>query len=159
MIPNNLKFLDGGDMIITISLPPAAAERMKAAAKEKNLMRCLVGMVLNQLWQAILENKPEDELNMIQIKEFRSETNPIIHIMLYDEMVLEMNDKAVSEKVVEICNQTVKNLCIAKQAEIIQPLRRLVGCMRRAIDSLSEDLDPIVLKPIIIRTRCSLCPA
>lgn len=132
---------------------------IRAATKEKDPMRCLIGMVLNQLWQVILEDKPKDELSMIKVKEFGGETNPIIHIMFDDEMVLEMNDKAVGGKVVEICNQTVKNLYIAKQAEIIQPLRRLVGCMRRAIDSLSETLDPIVLKPIIIRTRCSLCPA
>ncbi len=142
-----------------LSQDTAMKSKIRAATKEEDPVSHLVGAVLDQLWQAILKDKPEDGLSMIRVKEIGPEANPIFRIMFNDEVVLDMNDKTVSSKVVEICNQTVKNLYIAEQAEIIQPLRRLVGFMRRAVNTLSEALDPVVLKPIIIRTRCSLCPA
>lgn len=53
------------------------------------------------------------------------------------------------------CQQLVAEM---NQTEVLTSLRGELGKMKTAADELDDDLDPLKLRPAIIRTRCELCP-
>jgi len=42
---------------------------------------------------------------------------------------------------------------------MVEPLMNNVNTMRKSIEELAEMLNPLKLGPMILNTRCDLCPA
>ena len=64
--------------------------------------------------------------------------------------------KRLAEQVTGICNSAYHNLC---KGDIVQQFYCEVRNMRKAAEELREMLNPVKLRPMILRTRCDLCPA
>ena len=64
--------------------------------------------------------------------------------------------KGLAEKVTHICELAAKNL---RKGDMVQQLLPEVRTMKDATKKLREALNPVKLTPIILRTRCELCPA
>ena len=60
------------------------------------------------------------------------------------------------KKVVHICNVAANNL---SKGDVVRSLQNEVRIMKTATGLLRETLDPLRLTPMILRTRCDLCPA
>ena len=73
---------------------------------------------------------------------------------------LVFNDKNLAEKATRLGNNVAKNLLLGENKDIIEKsLKERVTVMKQANEELAEMLNPLVLRPIIFRTRCKLCPA
>ncbi len=59
-------------------------------------------------------------------------------------------------KVTRICNSVAENL---RKGDTARQLRLEVGNMKKVCEELREMLNPVKLRPMILRTRCDLCPA
>jgi len=70
------------------------------------------------------------------------------------ETVVEGGDTA--KVVVEVCRWTVNNL---SRGELAEKAARSLGVIREKAGELEEILNPLILRPLILRTRCELCPA
>jgi hypothetical protein len=70
------------------------------------------------------------------------------------ETVVENGDTA--RVVVEVCKWTVDNL---SRGELAEKAARSLGVIREKAGELEEILNPLILRPLILRTRCELCPA
>jgi len=70
------------------------------------------------------------------------------------ETVVEGGDTA--KEVVEVCRWTANNL---SRGELAQTAATSLGVIRDKAGELEEILNPLILRPLILRTRCELCPA
>jgi hypothetical protein len=64
--------------------------------------------------------------------------------------------KHLAEQVTSICNSAYHNLC---KGDTVQQLYCEVLNMKKASEEIREVLNAVRLRPMILRTRCDLCPA
>ncbi len=107
--------------------------------------------VLNAVWQGVVEDKLGQDLVRMPS---RSDGQGIVRVK--DETFLIFNDKSLAEKVILICNQVVNNL---SKGDMVKQLHSEVHIMQKATEELRQMLNPVRLTPMILRTRCDLCPA
>ena len=108
----------------------------------------LAQTVLTIVWQNIVDDTLDLE-------------SPEIYISyeLLDKNFPIPMDKDLFEKIAEILRQVAKAFCAGRKKDIIQPLINDACRMSETITTLEETLNPLVLRPLILRTRCELCPA
>lgn len=104
--------------------------------------------VLGFIWQKIADGTLDPESPEINI-----------NYELVDRSIPIRMEKDLFEKIAEILHQVAEAFCIERKEDIIQPLTDNVHRMNEAIIELEEMLNPLVLRPLILRTRCDLCPA
>jgi len=75
-----------------------------------------------------------------------------------DSLVLRLDPEGLAEKVVRIWNQAANNMYRLPGDAPIEALRSDINTMKKEIDELVEMLNPLILRPVILRTRCELCP-
>lgn len=138
-------------------------QRIKQAGREDHPMECMVEAVLNEIWRAI----PRDELD----NEGPSFQTVLGHMGSPQDIDVKVKSRArdgtvvtfigitnesLGDNVTHICNWAYDNL---RARDMVQNLHREVREMEKASDELREMLNPVKLRPMILRTRCDLCPA
>lgn len=118
----------------------------------RNPVEQMAKAVLSAIWQGILEDKLGQDL--VRMVSPRGGGQGIVKVK--DETFLIFNDTSLAEKVIHICNLVTNNLC---KGDMVQQLSDGVHRMKKASEELREALNPIKLTPMILRTRCDLCPA
>jgi len=127
-------------------------QRIKEESLErKNAVEQMAKAVLNAVWQGVVEDKLGQDLVRMPS---RSDGQGIVRVK--DETFLIFNDASLAEKVTHICNQVVNNL---SKGDMVEQLQREVRTMEKATEELRKMLNPVRLTPMILRTRCDLCPA
>lgn len=117
-------------------------------SQQETAAKMMAQVVLNVIWQNIADGILDPE-------------NPNIDISseLVDSSVPLGVDKDLFEKIAPVLRKAVETFCIERKENIIQPLIGDVSRMNAVINALEEMLNPLVLRPLILRTRCDLCPA
>ncbi|MFC2042030.1 hypothetical protein ACFLTV_00800 [Chloroflexota bacterium] len=100
-------------------------------------------IMLEAIWQSIVEERPP-----IISKAYAASFAP-----------QELADKSFKEEIVKVIKQAVNTMCEGHNGPLIEELRIEVGKLKAAIGRLEESLNPIVLRPVILRSNCSWCPA
>lgn len=104
--------------------------------------------VLNEIWQNIVDGTLDLESPDISISYELVDRSVPIHV-----------EKDLFEKIAPPLRQAAGTFCTERKEDIIQPLLSDVNRMNEVINALEEMLNPLVLRPLILRTRCDLCPA
>jgi hypothetical protein len=70
------------------------------------------------------------------------------------------NDEVKKRAVVvaKWCNNTIENVLKADMDDKLIPIKNDIIEIENAITALGRDLDNLKLKPILLRTRCEICP-
>ena len=133
--------------------------RIEAGCESKGVLDWMVKAVMNLTWYVILHgnlNGPFPQVHFISVENQVTKTT----ILAVEETDgLGFPDAKLGEYVKKICNQTVYNLCKADQSAVVESLVNKVNTMKKAADELEEALETLKLRPLILRTRCDLCPA
>jgi len=128
-------------------------QRVKEESVESgNAVEQMAKAVLSAIWQGIREDTPAE--NLVRMVSPRGGGQGIVKVK--DETFLIFNDTGLTEKVVHTCKLAANNLC---KGEMVQQLHSEVRKMEKATDELRQMLNPVRLTPMILRTRCDLCPA
>jgi hypothetical protein len=61
-------------------------------------------------------------------------------------------------KIIKAAIFSFSNMCKIYENNILQPLRNDADTMKEAINNLNDLLNPVMLRPLLIRTKCELCP-
>ncbi|XUX00154.1 MAG: hypothetical protein TUN42_09715 [Dehalogenimonas sp.] len=69
-----------------------------------------------------------------------------------------LSDQTTAKNLQTICNTVLKNMTVA-QEDIISNLKDSFAMIEKLRKMLEIELEPLRLRPLIIRTRCDLCPA
>jgi hypothetical protein len=127
-------------------------QRVKEESVERgNAVEQMAKAVLSAIWQGIREDKPDQIFVRMPSGSGRQGI-----VKVKDETFLIFNDTSLAEKVVHTCNLAVNNL---RKGEMVQQLHSEVRKMEKATDKLRQMLNSVRLTPMILRTRCDLCPA
>ena len=126
-------------------------QRVKEDSTEPDrAVELMVKAAISAIWQGIRE----DNLEQILVQMISSGGQGIVKVK--DETFLIFKDTSLADKVTHLCNLVVNNLC---KGDMVQQLYREVRKMEKATKELRQMLNPVRLTPIILRTRCDLCPA
>jgi len=128
--------------------------RIKEGSGEDDPVDQMTEVVLTAIWQGILESEVDQESPLVHV--VSEESSQDIVVKVRDEVIFRFIDKNLAEKVTHICNLAVNNLC---KGDMVQQLYCEVRKMKKATEELRQMLNPVRLTPIILRTRCDLCPA
>jgi len=128
--------------------------KIKEGSREDDPAKRITEAVLKAIWQRILEDRLEEESPSVET-DSRSAA-PNIVLRLGHEKFLEFTEKSIAERVTHICDLAVTNL---GKGETVESLQNEVVTMKNAAEELCEMLNPVKLGPMILRTRCDLCPA
>lgn len=74
-------------------------------------------------------------------------------------MELDLNDLELAKETLNMCRQVVANLREGTKSDLVQRLTDKVRRMQDRTEELEKSLDRLILRPVILRTRCDLCPA
>lgn len=134
---------------------------IKEGSREDDPVKRIGEAVLRETWGVIFRDKLDEEDPLFQTVSRGEGTAQEISVKGRGGTVLYFNyaaspDKRLAEKVTGICNLVVNNL---RKGDMVQQLQQEVHRMKKASDELCEALNPVKLRPMILRTRCDLCPA
>lgn len=129
---------------------------------KQQLMEQMVDGILHAVWQNILAGKPDQSpaVQTRSVDDVRAEVvfgehDPSRNLISHN---LRFTGTGLAEEAKDICVWVANNLGIERREDMYS-LVKDVGTMRKAIDQLTGMLNPLMLRPMILQTRCDLCPA
>ncbi len=144
---------------------PGLKERIKTAIGGNDVTKKVSDGVIENMWRGILAGQPEQ---MHVLKGSSVMTEGRVWIKFYEgdsDTRLYLNDEELAKEVLDMCRRAVTNLrevTILQEGtkfNLVQMLTDEVRKVQDRTEELDESLDGLILHPMILRTRCSLCPA
>ena len=135
---------------------PNLLQSIKEGSGESDPAKKMAETLLRVISKRILEDKLNQEGPWFETVSRADGKTHVVYVKPRDEIVLGFTDKSLAEKVTRICELVANNL---REGNMVQQLHDEVPNMRKAAEELREMLNPVKLKPMILRTRCDLCPA
>lgn len=132
--------------------------RIKKGSGIQDAVEQIADAVLKTIWQRIVYDRLDPERPVVQTIS-DGDTTLITLVEFSDNVVFKFTDKSLTQKATRLCDSAARNLCRGDKAQIVESLKIEVGTMKKAIGQLDEMLNPLILRPMILRTRCELCPA
>jgi hypothetical protein len=126
---------------------------------KKDAVKRMADGVLHVVWQFILAGKPDQQFPLVQAMPLGGGRIEVTFGQYHPTVGLKFTEADLAEQVVKVCKWAAKNLCIGRKDDMVEPLMNNVNTMRKSIEELAEMLNPLKLGPMILNTRCDLCPA
>jgi len=137
---------------------PSLKERIKTAIGGSDVTEKIADGVRENIWRGILIGKPEQ---MYVWEGTSLVSKGRVELRFYDgdsDTKLDLKDVELAKEVLSMCRQVKTNLLEVK-SDLVQRLTDEVRRMQDRTRELEESLDGLILRPVILRTRCDLCPA
>lgn len=134
-------------------------ERVKTAIGSNDVTEKLSDGVRETIWRGILTGKPEQVHNW---KGTSLVSAGRVELRFYEndsQTKIDLNDSELAKEVRSVCHWAVENLKKGNKSDLVQRLADEVRRMQDTTRELEESLDGLILRPLILRTRCDLCPA
>ena len=139
-------------------------QRVKEGTREDEPLKRMTEVVLREIWRRILQDKLDEERPWFQTVSghIGAPQDIDIYVKCGDEKAFTFIGKAnksLAEKVTRICELAASNLRKGEKSHMVESLQNEVHIMKDVTEKLRKTLNPVNLTPIILRTRCELCPA
>jgi glutamate synthase domain-containing protein 3 len=141
-------------------------QRVKKESRLDDPAKQMANVILEEIWRAIPQYRLDEEGPWFQIvsrgKGSPQDIDIIVKSKRSDEKMLTFigsTNKSLAEKVTHVCNLAANNLCKGEKSDMVKLLQDEVRTMKDVTEKLREMLNPVKLTPVILRTRCDLCPA
>lgn len=124
--------------------------------QRKDIAERILKGILHVVWRHILDGRLSKTFPLLRIAP-RSDgrTEVLFGEDNFDQGII-FNEARSAKEVSEVCKWAAQNL---SKEDLVEKLADEVDTMHRKIEELRESLGPLILKPLILRTRCDLCPA
>ena len=135
-------------------------QRVKVGSREGDPAKQIAEVILRDIWQNILRDKLDEEGSWFQTVSRGKGPPQDIDIIVksrYEKVLIFIGDTNMSlaKKVAHTCDLAYDNL---RKGDMVQQLHCEVRKMKKLSEELREALNPVKLRPMILRTRCDLCP-
>jgi hypothetical protein len=80
----------------------------------------------------------------------------LLHITIGGRSLLQRENREMDPSLVDLCWRIINELW---GRDDTKEVREAVDRMRGVVEELETALEPLLLRPHILRTRCRLCPA
>jgi len=131
-------------------------EEVEKVTGKKDVLERIVDGVLWAAWWVGTANNPEEELEfrnfrvLLVAQQLRVTTGSYELRLIFSE-----TEAALAQEVATVCNFALQDLYPRYMADEIQGMRHR---MEEKIEEIDDALDPFILYPLLVRTRCILCP-
>jgi uncharacterized protein YukE len=135
---------------------PGLKEKVEEKTGKKDVLERIVDVLRWPAWEVATASNPEEELERRKFRvlpaaqEFRVTTGSSELKLKFSE-----TEAALAQEVATVCNLALQNLYPRYMADEIQGMRYR---MDEKIEEIDDALDPFILRPLLVRTRCELCP-
>jgi hypothetical protein len=130
-------------------------ERLKNAIGASDVPEKISDGVRETIWRGILTGEPDQ----MHVTEGANKWRVWLGFYKGDvETRLDLLDLELANEVLNMCRETVTNLREGTKSHLVERLTDQIHQMRDRTEELQVGLDALVLRPIILRTRCDLCP-
>ena len=137
-------------------LSQKAEEEVGEKSGKEDILDSIVYGVLWAAWCVGTASELEEELELrnfqvvLEGQRLRIRTGGYYLSPIFDEA-----ETALAQEVAEVCNNALQDLYPRYMVdEILGMLQR----MDEKIEVIDDALDPFILRPLLVRTRCTLCP-
>lgn len=127
----------------------------KVTGKEDVLERIVDGVIW-AAWQVATASNPEEELELRNFRVLPVAQQLRVTTGGYElRLIFSEPETALAQDVATVCNHALQKLYPRYMVdEILGMLHR----MDEKIEVIDDALDPFILRPLLVRTRCELCP-
>ena len=134
--------------------------RIKTAIGGNDVTERISDGLREVIWRGILTVKP-DQMHVLKGSSVITEGRVWLEFYKGDsDTKLDLNnDVELAKEVLTMCRRAVANLREGIKSDLVQRLTDEVRRMQDRTGELEESLDGLILRPMILRTRCDLCPA
>lgn len=134
-------------------------KRIKTAIGDNDVIEKIADGVIENIWRGTLTGNRE-EIHVVKGASVTREGQVWLTFHESDsETRFYLNDVELAKEVLSMCRQVVTNLREGTESDLVRKLTDEVSQMQARTRELEESLDELVLRPIILHTRCDLCPA
>jgi len=134
-------------------------KRIESAIGGNDIAEKIADGVRENIWRGILARKPEP-LHVLKGASVVAEGHVWLEFYHGDsDTKLDLGDVELAKEVLSMCRQVATNLWEGTQSDMVRRLTDEVRRMQDTTKELGESLDGLILRPIILRTACDLCPA
>jgi exonuclease VII small subunit len=134
-------------------------DKIDASRGGKSILAKMVAGVIEVIWRGANDNALGKVEQFVQTRRITEGRGLIIFGELGSVTRIELADSRLANDAAEVCRQAARNLSIIDIDKPIRLYQDGTETMKQAIHKLEDALDPLVLRPMILRTRCDLCPA
>jgi hypothetical protein len=134
-------------------------ERMKTIIRCNDITERISDGVIENIWRGILTGKPE-QMQVLKGSSIITEGRVWLEFYKADsDTRLDLNEVKLAKDVLDVCRWAVDNLQKGNKSDLVRRLADEVHRMQDGTQEFEESLDGLQLRPMILRTRCELCPA
>lgn len=138
---------------------PGLKEKIKAAIGSNDVTKKISDGLVENIWRGILTGNPA-QMHVLKGSSIMTEGHVWLEFYEGDsDTRLDLNNLDLAKEVLSACRWAVSNLQEGDKSDLVQKLSDGVRQMQDRILELEESLEELLLRPIILRTRCELCPA
>ncbi len=138
---------------------PSVRDKIEASEAEESILANMVDGTVEVVWRGVNDNTIEKVAELVQTKPMTEGRGLIVFGESGSVTRIELADSGLAKDVAEICRWAAKNLSIEEKERQIRLYRDGIEAMKEAIKKLEDALNPLMLRPMILRTECDLCPA
>lgn len=135
---------------------PEVKDKIEKSNGEKDIIEDMISGVAETVWRGILAGKPEEGYNLVRTRPEGEEATLVLFGDQTSIVSVRLTDKDLVEEVAGVCVWAAQNLC---KGDLVQRPADFIHTMQARVSELEIMLDPLILRPLILRTRCELCPA
>jgi len=114
--------------------------------------------VVEAVWRAVLAGEVEEVEAFVGTRSFVEGTVDVFFGKVVSTTSLRFADVKLAEEVADVCRQAARNVSMGKKSSLLGEIKRDMDTIDKRGKELEEMLNDLVLRPVILRTRCDLCP-
>lgn len=134
---------------------PGLIDQMEEGSTQENALGIMVSPVGKAVWRGIVTGNRDDASTLFEIRPDMEGSGEVMRLEYAGDLVLKLKERDLAEKIVNVCRGVVESIW---SHDIVNKIETEVRRMEGAAQELETGLDPLVLRPMILRTRCELCP-
>lgn len=140
---------------ITLDRIPGFDEMFTKPRGQKKPSETLRQGIEAVLWRGIAQGDIGAATGLIQVENVEVMDVELLHITIGGRSLLQRENSEMDPSLVDLCRRIVDELW---GRDDTKEVREAVDRMRGVVEELETALEPLLLRPHILRTRCRLCP-
>jgi hypothetical protein len=134
-------------------------QRVEESAYDKNPVGAMAAGVVRCLWGWAQTGKLDDGSIAVRQPLPGVESKEVVLVGGTSRTVLPFSDGGVAEEAAQVCRTAARELWGKHRRSLLRDMAAAAGVMEKVEIEFERVLDGLVLRPMILRTRCDLCPA
>jgi hypothetical protein len=151
------QFVEEADKVFRALLEeaPGQKEQIKEYAARKDGVGDIAKWIPRCPWR-LMTVGDEDWGEAFSIREGVGTKKDLFELRCGSDQVTTFSNKASAETALKICRQAMKRI---KALPVAKDLKAEVAKVQSVVEEFQDRFDAVELRPVILRTRCALCPA